>query len=191
MYTIPYPLLGKQFFSLKTCIAQVHHPSTEILSVIVLHWRKIDIMIFQVVNNNTNIWHHRNIFKWNYYIGKNSSIHFIDYHLEYFQLIFIIIYATIFTSILLVFGIYNQWILQFIDFINWFKLTLIMIAIVVNHWTDLIDMDITIMDLIFIYSNSIYKNNGFYHDKSFVMDCNEVNINNSIKKRYKYDKNLN
>ncbi len=68
------------------------------------HWLKT-IQIVEEMRNNIKYymlriqtWHHWNIFQSNHYgIGiKDSSIYFIDYHLEFLQLKFISIHASIF-----------------------------------------------------------------------------------------------
>ncbi len=67
------------------------------------------------IKTETNVWHHWNIFKWDYYyIAKDASIYFIDYHLEYFQPKFIRIYGSISSSIVVI-NIWNifKWIITF------------------------------------------------------------------------------
>ncbi len=60
------------------------------------------VLLVKVVLLNI-ICHHWNVFQSDYYdIGKYPRIYFSDYHLEYLQLKFIIIYVSIFSYILLI-----------------------------------------------------------------------------------------
>ncbi len=71
-------------------------------------------IIDEIVNNINvvSIQYHYNIFKsYHYDMDKDSYIYFIDFHLDYFQLEFVSIYESNFSSILLV-GISNIFVFE-------------------------------------------------------------------------------
>ncbi len=68
---------------------------------LLLYYMRIGEIVDNV--NLVSILYHYNIFKsYHYDIGKESCIYFIDFHLDYFQLKFVSIYASTFSFILLI-----------------------------------------------------------------------------------------